>query len=194
MSDPISFTEKYVQDITGVFAKLNLPILAKIIGVIEKSYQDGRRLFLAGNGGSASTASHMASDIMKAVSKGKGKTFHITALSDNISLLTSIANDIDYSEVFAAQLAMIGHTNDVFMAISGSGNSPNIIRAVEEARRQDMCTIGLLGMDGGQVKDLVDSALIVPSFEYGAIETAHLLMGHCIAAYFAGTVSPRESR
>jgi D-sedoheptulose 7-phosphate isomerase len=108
--------------------------LARALEVLEKAYIERRQVFLAGSGGSAATASHMANDLMKGVAKGDRRGFRAIALSDNVPLITAIANDESYSEVFVGQLAALGQPGDVLIVFSGGGNSANIVCAVEVAR------------------------------------------------------------
>jgi len=163
---------------------LPLQDMARLLKVLESAHHDRRQVFLAGNGGSAATASHMANDLMKGVAKESGYGFRVRALTDNIPVITAIANDQSYSEVFAAQLTALAQSGDVLIVLSGSGNSPNIIRVVQEARRMQVTTIGILGMGGGQVAEMVDIAVIVPSNDYGPIEDVHIVFNHLITAYF----------
>ena len=133
--------------------------------------------------GSAATASHMASDLVKGVALQGKPGIRAIALADNVPLLTAIANDHSYEEIFARQLAELGQPGDVLIVISASGNSPNILRVVETAREMKMTTVGFLGMGGGKAFEMVDVAVIVPSNEYGPVEDAHMMFDHLATAY-----------
>lgn len=158
--------------------------LLQVIKVLENAHAEHRQVFLAGNGGSAATAIHMANDLVKGVAKRGGRGFRAIALSENISTITAIANDENYGEIFAGQLWELCQPGDVLIVFSASGDSLNIIRAVEVASQMQMKTIGFLGMDGGRVADLVDISVVVPAKDYGPVEDIHLMFNHLITAYF----------
>ena len=178
-----AFAQEYLENLCTVLRGVPLNDLALAIEMLEHAYVERRQVFLAGNGGSAATASHMAQDLVKGVAKGSGRGFRAIALSDNVPLITAIANDESYSEVFAGQLAALGQPGDVLIVISGSGNSGNIVRAVEVARQMQITTIAFLGMGGGQVAKMADISVIVPSDEYGPVEDVHMMFDHLIMAY-----------
>ena len=144
----------------------------------------GRQVFLMGNGGSASTASHIANDLHAA-------GINATSLCDNIALLTAIANDKGYEEVFIDQLVVKMRPGDVVIAISVSGNSENVIRAVNFANGRDVFTIGLLGFGGGKLREMVKLGIILESHNYGLVESVHLLIGHLITDEVR---NPKESQ
>ena len=142
------------------------------------------QVFLMGNGGSASTASHIANDLHAA-------GINATSLCDNIALLTAIANDKEYPQIFIDQLAVKMRPGDVVIAISGSGNSENVIRAVNFANGRDVFTIGLLGFGGGKLREMVKLGIILESHNYGLVESVHLLIGHLITDEVR---NPKESQ
>ena len=182
-SDRIAFAQRYIDNLCRVLGDLPLSDLARALETLEKALAERRQVFLAGNGGSAATASHMAGDLVKGVAQEGGRGLRAIALSDNVPLITAIANDESYSEVFASQLAALGQPGDVLIVFSGSGNSANIVRAVEVAQQMGITTIAFLGMGGGQVAKMADVSVIVPSAEYGPIEDAHMVLGHLVTAY-----------
>ena len=157
--------------------------MRRIVPMLLKSRTDGRTVFFFGNGGSASTASHFVVDIGKATIRGDGKRFRCVALVDSVESLTAWANDTDYSKVFAEQLKGLAHAGDVAVGISGSGNSPNVLEGVRTARALGLATVGLTGMGGGKLKELVDVPLVVPSNSMQHIEDVHLLVCHLLTAY-----------
>jgi len=177
------FAQAYIDNLCRVLQGLPFNNLAKVLEILEKAFVEGRYIFLAGNGGSAATASHMANDLMKGVAKGGGRGVRAIALSDNIPLITAIANDESYSEVFAGQLAALGQPGDVLIVFSGSGNSANIARVVAVAQQMQITTIAFLGMGGGHVAKMADVSVIVPSDEYGPIEDVHMAFDHLVTAY-----------
>lgn len=194
-SDRTVFAQGYIDNLCRVLREVPLGDLGRALQTLERAFVEQRQVFLAGNGGSAATASHMANDLMKGVAKGRGRGFRAIALSDNVPLITAIANDEDYSEVFAGQLAVLGKPGDVLIVFSGSGNSGNIVRAVEVAQQRQITTIAFLGMGGGQVVRLVDVAVVVPSNEYGPVEDVHMAFDHLITAYLCSwTIEARQNR
>jgi D-sedoheptulose 7-phosphate isomerase len=142
-----------------------------------------KTVFVFGNGGSASTASHMACDLGKGTVLPGKKRFRIICLSDNIPLMTAWANDTSYENVFSEQLDNLVREGDVVVGISGSGNSPNVLKALELARRRKAKTVGLTGFKGGKMKSLCDVCLIVPSDSMQRIEDVHLIIEHALYAY-----------
>jgi D-sedoheptulose 7-phosphate isomerase len=144
----------------------------------------GHIVFTVGNGGSASTASHFACDLAKGTRAGGPPTFRVVALTDNLPVLTAWANDCGYDRVFAEQLAALAQPGDVLVAISASGNSPNILAAAAEARALGMATVALTGRHGGRLARLADQTVRIPSDQIEIVEDAHLVIAHslCVAA------------
>jgi len=183
MTDRKAFSKEYADTLGGVLRGLPLEGLAQTLRVIERAYRARKHVFLVGNGGSAATASHMASDLMWTVARTGRPGLRAIALADNVPVLTAVANDRSYDDVFAVPLESLADEGDVLIVISGSGNSPNVVRAVEVARRRGLATIGFLGMGGGKVAPLVDVAVIVPSGDYGPIEDMHMMFNHLCTTY-----------
>ena len=151
---------------------------------LYRAYQDGKQVFVLGNGGSASTASHMAADLAKNTIDANMRRFRIMSLNDNISLLTALSNDLGYENAFSEQLMNLIHPGDVLVVISGSGNSPSVLRAIDYARAQCAQVVGLLGFDGGAAQEQCDTAIVVESDDYGVVEDAHLVINHILVEYF----------
>jgi D-sedoheptulose 7-phosphate isomerase len=141
-------------------------------------WRSGRRLFLCGNGGSAANAMHLANDFLYGVSKRPGEGLRVTALSANPSVLTCLANDCGYEEIFAMQLAVQAQAGDVLVALSGSGNSPNILRALEQARSLGMKSFAVLGYSGGKAKALADVPIHFAVDDMQLAEDLQLVVGH----------------
>lgn len=183
------YVKRYVDEMC---AALLDPFLVQgiksIVPILLKAREGGHTIFFMGNGGSASTASHFVVDIGKATIQGDRRRFRCVALTDNIESVTAWANDTEYSKVFSEQLKGMGRPGDVAVGISGSGNSPNILRAMEVARSLGLATVGLSGMGGGKLKGLVDVAVVVPSNSMQHIEDVHLLMCHLLTAYLRDEV------
>jgi D-sedoheptulose 7-phosphate isomerase len=160
-----------------------LEAMRRIVPLLLGARSEGRTIFFFGNGGSASTASHFVVDIGKATIRGDGRRFRCVALVDNVESVTAWANDTEYSRVFSEQLRTLCQPGDVAVGISGSGNSPNVLEAVKLARALGLSTVGLTGMGGGKLKDLVDVPVVVPSNSMQHIEDVHLLLCHLLTAY-----------
>jgi D-sedoheptulose 7-phosphate isomerase len=197
MSDSaLDFTATLREYIAGLKAVLDaLPgeQLREAAELIQRAYEEGRQVFVAGNGGSASTASHMACDLSKTVlgtpPRPNVRRFKIIALNDNVPLLTAWGNDASYDTVFAEQLRNLANPGDLLVVITASGSSPNIVEAVKAASDLGLHTIGLLGFDGGRVLPLLDQAIVIGSSHYGYIEDAHLMVNHFITDHFQRLVS-----
>jgi histidinol-phosphate phosphatase family protein len=144
------------------------------------AWERDRTVFIIGNGGSASTASHMANDFSKQAHVAGRKPLRAHALTDNIEAITAIANDSGFENIFADQLKTHARAGDFLLLLSCSGTSPNLIRAIEVAKRLDMTTIAFGGLDGGWTRDYCDLYVHVPSHDYGHVETAHLLFEHLL--------------
>ena len=155
---------------------------------LEAARAEGCTIFVAGNGGSAATATTMANDIGFDIIKKTGvkKPFKIFALTDNSSVITAIANDIGYENLFTSQLGIHYKPGDRLLVISASGNSPNVVNAAEWVKSRGGRIIGFLGFDGGKLKTICDVAIHVPTVkgEYGPVEDAHLIINHVLAHWF----------
>ncbi len=167
-------TKEYAVGVRTILGNLPFKAIVEVIEVLEKVRAEGRRIFIMGNGGSGSTASHIAGDLMK------GCHMDAMCLNDNMATLTAWANDESYDDIFAEQLDDFVQADDVVIVLSASGNSRNILRAIRMAGSIPALTVALTGFDGGQVKDLADISVIVPSENMQQIEDAHLMIGHMI--------------
>ncbi len=152
--------------------------------LLYRAYRNEKQVFTLGNGGSASTASHMAADLAKNTIGPNMRRFHILSLNDNQAMLTAIANDLGYEHVFSEQLQSLIRAGDLLIAISGSGNSPNVLNAIRYAQRQSAEVVGILGFEGGKAAAMVDLAIVVPSDHYGVVEDVHLIINHIVVDYF----------
>ncbi|HVZ62044.1 MAG TPA: SIS domain-containing protein [Terriglobales bacterium] len=171
----------YFEEVAAVLAAVSHETVDLISSILYQAYQDGRRVFLFGNGGSAALASHFACDLGKGtVSPASSKRFRVLALTDNVPVLTAWANDSSYYDVFSEPLKNFVEPGDIAVAISASGNSGNVLRALEVARDSGAMTIGLGGFEGGKMKSLCDVALVVPSHNMQVIEDIHLSIAHCL--------------
>jgi D-sedoheptulose 7-phosphate isomerase len=174
----------YLDRLEQALATISPELVDELASRLYRAYTDGKQVFVLGNGGSASTASHMAADLAKNTIGPNMRRFRIMSLNDNAPLVTALSNDLGYHRVFAEQLMNLIRPGDVLVAISGSGNSPNVLRAVEYAREQCAQVVGLLGFTGGRAAGLCDTAVVIGSKDYGVIEDAHLILNHILVEYF----------
>lgn len=154
-------------------------IIQAMIECVWESMQQGGKLLMCGNGGSAADAQHLATECMVRLETERAPLPAI-ALTTDTSLLTAAGNDYGFETIFARQVAGLGRPGDVLLVISTSGNSPNVVHAVEEAHRRGMQTLGLLGKDGGRLKQMVHMALVVPSPSTQRIQEVHITIGHIL--------------
>ena len=171
---------QYIADLQAVLRTLPVDDLGRAESVLLQARAHGRTIFIIGNGGSAATASHLANDLNKGVALPGQPRFRALALTDNVPLITAWANDTHYGNVFVEQMVNFFGPGDVLVAISGSGNSANVIAAVKWAASHGGATIGLTGGDGGQLRMLVDCAVVVPSSRMEQIEDLHLVISHAM--------------
>jgi D-sedoheptulose 7-phosphate isomerase len=148
------------------------------VQLLENAYQEGRQVFFMGNGGSGSTASHFACDLNKGVSYGLEKRFRVMSLNDNPATLTAYANDVSYQDVFVEQLRNFLRPGDLVVGISGSGNSPNVLKAIAYANSIGANTVGLCGFDGGKLAGAVRTPLLAPVHDMQKAEDVHMILLH----------------
>lgn len=163
----------------------------RFVDSLFDAFERGATVFLVGNGGSAANASHFGQDLAKGTlaSMDARKRFRVVALTDNIGFITALANDEGYDSIFEQQLRNLGRPGDVLVAISGSGNSPNVLRAVEYARSIGMKTIGVTGFDGGKLRRLADEGVHIPVEDMGMTEALHSVVFHLAMARLRDRVS-----
>jgi D-sedoheptulose 7-phosphate isomerase len=166
----------------NVLAELPYSMIEKVASELVRAYREGHRTYLFGNGGSAALASHFACDLGKGTVRDRaaGKRFRAVSLTDNIPLITAWANDSSYEDVFSEQLQSLLAAGDIAFAISGSGNSPNVLRALRVAKASGGTTIGMTGYSGGKLKALCDHCIVVPSDNMQVIEDFHLSVSHAL--------------
>lgn len=171
----------YLEEMEQAVRSIDRHAVRTVVDVLFDCWSRRGTVYLAGNGGSAATASHMVCDLMRCTLVAGRARVRAVALSDNIPSLTAIANDIAYEDVFVEPLRALLDPGDVVLAISGSGNSPNVLRAIEYARAAGNSTIGLCGDTGGILATLVDVAVKVPAARIGQQEDGHLILNHAIS-------------
>jgi D-sedoheptulose 7-phosphate isomerase len=183
----VNFAAEYKKSTLEAMEQIDLTKVGEAIEWFREARDAGRHIFVCGNGGSASTASHFACDMVKGASFERDARFRILALTDSLPTLTAYSNDVGYDVVFAEQLRNFASPGDLFMAISGSGNSPNVLRAIEYANAAGCRTIALTGRDGGRLGPLAQLNIQVSVPHMGRIEEAHMVVCHMICYYFMDT-------
>jgi D-sedoheptulose 7-phosphate isomerase len=180
MSFPLAYKNELIKTIEAI----DLAGVEKAIDWLREARAGGRTIFTAGNGGSAATASHFVCDIVKGASYGRKRRFRILCLNDNLATNSAYSNDVGYDVAIAEQLKNFAQPGDVYIAISGSGNSPNVVKAMETANELGCRTIAMTGRDGGALGKLAQLNIQVSVPHMGRIEDAHMIVCHMIGYYF----------
>jgi len=179
------FAKNYLGDLKELINTIDINEITEFIKEIENAYKNGKTIFIMGNGGSAATASHFVCDINKGVSLKLQKKFKVLCLNDNIPIMLAYSNDISYDSVFIEQLKNFIMNDDLVIGISGSGNSKNVLNAIEYSNKVGARTFGIIGCDGGKLKDIAQKSLIVRSFDMQKIEDCHMILTHLTMQYFS---------
>ena len=177
------FSSWYRDQALAQWRGLDLKAVSELAEAVAECQDQGRQIFVIGNGGSAATASHLATDLCKTAAVKGRPLVKCVSLTDNVSFITAIGNDLSFDEIFSRQLENLIEPGDLLILISGSGNSPNLIRAAELAHRRGARTAALLGFDGGKLKEVARINILVSSNQYGVIEDLHLSVGHILTFY-----------
>jgi D-sedoheptulose 7-phosphate isomerase len=174
----------YIDQIVDVLRDLDVSAVLRVCTYLRRTREAGGTVFLAGNGGSAATAAHWANDLGKAARDSTARGFRVVSLAEHVAWITALANDEGYERIFAGQLENFATAGDLLVVISASGNSPNLIAAVETARAHGAMVLGFLGFDGGALKALVDDCVWLPTPRgaYGPVEDAHAVLCHVLTA------------
>ena len=178
----------YFAEIEQMMREISLSDLERVLQLLERAYHDGHRIFIMGNGGSAATASHFALDLAKNTIMAGTPRLKAISLTDHVPLITAWSNDTAYEHIFAEQLANLVEPGDVAIGISTSGNSLNVINALVLAKRSRAYTIGLLGAQGGRIKELVDAYVLAPGKNIEEEEDAHMMLTHIITRHMREVV------
>ncbi|MEN9633869.1 MAG: hypothetical protein RL077_2273 [Verrucomicrobiota bacterium] len=157
-----------------------------LAAALEACWRDDRQLFLCGNGGSAANAAHLANDFLYGIDKPAGRGLRVTALTANSAVLTCLANDVAYAEVFSQQLSALARRGDVLLALSGSGNSPNIVRALEQGRELGLTTFAILGYSGGRALKLAEHPIHFAVDDMQVAEDLQMIVGHMVMQRLCG--------
>lgn len=190
-----AFPALYKRELIDAIERIPLDKVSEAIGWFRQARKAGRTIFTCGNGGSASTASHFVCDIVKGASFQRDERFRMMSLNDSLATLTAYSNDVAYEVAFVEQLKNFAQRDDVVLAISGSGNSPNVVKAVEYANSIGCRTIALSGRDGGKLGAAAQLNIQVSVPHMGRIEDAHMIICHMIGYYFMeeGNAGPYQS-
>ncbi len=180
----MTFAEQYKTNLLQAIDQIDMPKVQEAIDLFATARAEGKHIFVCGNGGSASSSSHFVCDMVKGASFNRAERFKIMALTDQMPTITAYANDVSYDSVFVEQLRNFAQPGDLFMGISGSGNSPNVLRAIEYANSVGCKTIALTGRDGGQLAPMANLNIHVGVPHMGRIEDAHMIVCHMICYYF----------
>jgi D-sedoheptulose 7-phosphate isomerase len=178
------FPQRYKTELISALESFDVEAVNQAIQILAQARDENRRIFVCGNGGSASTASHFATDLVKGASYGRTARFRIMALTDSLPTITAYSNDVSYDCIFVEQMKNFAEPGDVLMAISSSGNSPNVLRVIEYGNSIGCKTIALTGRDGGQLGPLAQLNIQVCHPHTGRIEDLHMIVMHMIGYYF----------
>ena len=170
----------YYQSVSDALLRIPQEPVNQIIAILKQARAEQRRIFIFGNGGSAANASHFVVDVIKSTVQSGQPRYKIICLNDNMPTVTAYSNDVSYEVIFSEPLAALAESGDVAIAISGSGNSPNVLRAMDTAKDMQLTRIGLTGFAGGKLKDKCDVCVVVPSDSMQVIEDAHLVILHSV--------------
>ena len=183
------YSKSYIDYLSSVLSNISLTDIEKFVEVLLEARERQSSIFFIGNGGSAATASHFANDIAIGT-RTYEKPFRAISLCDNQAVITAIANDNGYEKIFSQQLQVLLKKQDVVVAISASGNSPNLLDAIDTVKNNNTITVGISAFDGGKMKDMVDVSLHVPTEkgEYGPAEDAHMVLDHLVSSYLTRLV------
>jgi D-sedoheptulose 7-phosphate isomerase len=184
----------YLELVQGLVRNLDLKAVLRVGARLQQVRDSGATIYVAGNGGSAATSSHWANDLGKAARRSGANPIRVVSLGDHLSWVSALANDEGFERIFAGQLENLARPGDLLVVISASGNSPNLIEAVQTARSLGMSTVGFLGFDGGALRSLVDDQVWVqsPKGLYGPVEDVHHIICHVLATCLASGVVQAE--
>lgn len=180
------FTKDYIKNLQTMLSSVDETVVEQIVEQLEKVSKTKSRFYVIGNGGSSATASHWANDLSIGLKRRDIISIDVVSLGDNHSVTSAIANDIGFENIFYMQLKDVLKPDDVVLAISCSGNSPNIVKAIDYAKEVGSTVIGVSGFDGGKLKEISDIKFHIdaPKGEYGLVEDIHMILDHIIYSYY----------
>ena len=185
--------QRYLNSLQSAIESLSVQDVRSVIDLIMQAYEKDQQIFVIGNGGSASTASHFACDLGKGTIVPGQRRLRILSLTDNVAMMTAWANDASYDDMFVEQLKNLLNPGDLVIGISASGNSANVLKGVEHAREQGCPTAGLTGFGGGKLAQITDVNVVVDSDDYGPVEDIHMILDHVFRAWIHEELSSRSS-
>ncbi len=188
MPDIQELSLNYFARLQKMLAGVDTKAIARVADLFYAAWSEGRTVYVVGNGGSAATASHMACDLSKGTAAPGRNRLRVVSLADNVAWLTAIGNDIDYHSIFTEPLENQFRPDDVLLAISASGNSPNIVKAVEWANAHSGKTIAFCGFSGGRINEIAHVSVHFPSKDYGPVEDGHLILNHILVEYLRARI------
>lgn len=174
------FARAYQETLISALRAHDWSDVGKLADALGRCWAEGRQVFLCGNGGSAANAIHLANDLLYGVDKPAGRGLRVTALPANAAVLTCLGNDISYADIFSQQLSALARAGDLLIALSGSGNSPNIVRALEKAREMSLTSFAILGYSGGKSLKLADHPIHFPVDDMQVSEDLQMIVGHMV--------------
>ena len=175
--------EEYIKKEIDIIQQLDLVAIEKVANLMLETYHQGKQVFICGNGGSAASASHITGDFIKGASFGLEKRWRFICLNDNITSMMAISNDISYEDIFVEPLKNFANSGDLFIGISGSGNSVNVVKAMEYAKATGLATVALCGFRGGKIRDIADVNIYTPIMDMQITEDLHMMALHMIFQY-----------
>ena len=179
-----SWLKEYVDSQHRALDSVPLEAVERLVGTVRDAWRGDRQIFVIGNGGNAASGSHFATDLGKGSSDALGRRFRVSTLADNVAWLTALGNDYCYDDVFVRPLQNYARPGDVLLASSVSGNSPNLVKAMEWARENDLRTIALVGAKRGRLAELAEQAIVIDDEHYGRVEDVQMTIYHMICYAF----------
>jgi len=176
----MNFYQTYAANLCRLLNEYKWDSVSKLAEDLQGIWENNQQVFLCGNGGSAANAVHWANDLIFGISPGKGNGIKANALSANISVMTCLANDLSYEDIFSYQLSIMGNAGDMLIGLSGSGNSPNIVKAIQTAKRMKIKTYAIIGYSGGKALDLVDVPIHFPLDDMQIAEDCQQIVSHMV--------------
>jgi D-sedoheptulose 7-phosphate isomerase len=189
MNERRNHVANYLVTLRTLLDELPLDAVERVMEVFEQAYRENRTIFVCGNGGSATTASHWVCDFAKGTVAEGMPRLRMIGLGDNPALLTAYANDVGYDQVFSEPLRTYARPGDVVVLMTASGNSPNVLMAAQAARDAGAVTVGLIGFGGGKLASMVDHNITVSCREYGPVEDLHLVLDHILSMYMRAYIA-----
>jgi D-sedoheptulose 7-phosphate isomerase len=178
------WVNRYLQQQKAALDSIPQEAVARLVDRFRAALAEDRQIFVFGNGGSAANASHFITDLGKGASDKVGRRFRCLSINDNVSWITALGNDYAYEDVYVRQLENYARAGDLVMVMSVSGNSPNVVKAVEWAKQSGVYTVALVGGKRGRLADIADTAVVIDSHHYGRVEDAHMAVCHMICYAF----------